>query len=300
MTEAAKPRGRVVVAGATGYLGKHVVRALAGDGWKVRALARDRGRLAEVAEHCEAIFQGEATQAQSLTGLFDGVEAVFSSIGIRHFRRRPTYEEVDLQANLNLLEAAERAGVRHFVFVSVVDGDVHRKLSAVIEARERVVERLRASPLRSTILRPTSFFNDMGDVFAMARRGKVWLIGSGETRVNPIHGADLAEVVATVLASEAPIAELPVGGPEVFSQREVAELMFRVLGTRPRYGHLSPGLLRLLAGLARPVSPNAWALLRMFAGFGLHDGVAPLFGTRRLEDFFRALASSTPGRAGAS
>lgn len=281
---------KAVVAGATGYLGQHVVRALHRDGWAVRALARDAKGLEKVKNCCDDIFVGQAMQKKSIDGLFEGVDSVFSSIGIRHFRRHPTYEEVDYLANNNLVEAAFTAGVRRFVFVSVLDGRRMRSLSPLVDARERVVDRLHELNMETIIIRPTGFFNDMGDFFQMARKGKVWLIGNGETRINPIHGADLADVVASVMAAENPEPEISLGGPDVFSQREIADLAFQALGTTPCYGRVSPGLIRLLARLIRPFNKNASALAMMFSTLGDRDGVTRRFGNHRLEAFFRQLA----------
>lgn len=282
--------GRIAVAGATGYLGQHVLGALHREGWWVRALAREQSRLGNAERFCDEVFVAQATKAPSLVGLFEGVDTAFSSVGVRHFRRHPSYEEVDFQANINLVEAAEAAGVARFAFVSVLDGERLRGISPLVDARERVVDRLRRSSMEAVIVRPTGFFNDMGEVFRMAQRGRAWLIGSGETRINPIHGADLAEVVATALRTEHPERALSAGGPEVFSQREIAELSFRVLGTLPRIAHVPPPLIRGLARLIRPFNKNAAALGLMFAVLGERDAVAKPHGTRRLEDFFRALA----------
>jgi uncharacterized protein YbjT (DUF2867 family) len=163
-----------------------------------------------------------------------------------------------------------------------------------VDARERVVDRLRESRMESIILRPTGFFNDMGDFFKMAQKGKVWLIGSGETNINPIHGADLADVAARWLSSERPDAEIPAGGPDIFSQRQIAELAFKVLGTSVRCGRISSRLLRLLGRIARPFNQNASALALMFSALGEQDATAPCYGTHHLEDHFRKLSKETP------
>ena len=164
----------IVVAGATGYLGQHVVRTLHERGARVRALARSADKLKDVSAQCHEVVVAQATQPKTLVGLFEGANTAFSSIGIRHLKRRPTYEEVDYQANINLIEAAERAGVKRFVFVSILNGDKLRQTSPLIDARERVVDRLRGSSMEGVILRPTGFFNDMGDYLQMARQGS-WL-----------------------------------------------------------------------------------------------------------------------------
>lgn len=282
----------VVVAGATGYLGRWVVRALAEDGWHVRALVRDPARLGPAQDACAEVFVGQATEPATLEGLFDGATAAFSSIGIRHVRRRPTFREVDRDANLHLVDAAERAGVQRFAFVSVLAGDELRGVSPLVDARERVVDRLHESPMKATILRPTGFFNDMAEIFGMARSGRVWLIGDGTTKVNPIHGADLAEVAARALAADDPPAVRSVGGPDTFTQREIAALAFDVLKKPVRTSRVPPGLVTALGYLATPVSANAGAMLRMIALLGRRDAVGDPVGTHHLRDEFEALAST--------
>jgi len=288
-------RGTAVVAGATGYLGRHVVTALHADGWRVRALARDPARLREAAPCCDEVFVGHATRAETLEGLFEGADVAFSSIGVRSFRRTPSFHDVDLMANLNLVASARREGVGRFAFVSVLNGDALRRSNPLIDARERVVEQLRLSIPEAIVLRPTGFFNDIDAYFSMARRGRVWLIGDGATRINPIHGADLAALVAEILADPAPDAAYAVGGPQTFTQLQIAELAFSVLGTRPRIGHVPAGLLNVAGRLSRPFNANAAALLRMFAALGRDDAIGRAYGTRTLGAHFAGLRDHPAG-----
>lgn len=279
-------RGTVVVCGATGYLGGHVVRALYDDGWRVRALVRDAGRLGDAADYCDDVFVGRPTEPDSIDGLFDGADAAFSSIGTRSFGRRPSFRDVDERANLNLVDAAERAGVGRFVFVSILRGDELRAASPLIEARERVVDRLRAGPMTETIIRPTGFFNDMRAFRDMAERGRVWLIGDHQTRINPIHGADLGEVIREAFASD-DTSDRSVGGPDVLSQAEVAHLAFEGAGRRTEKVSTVPsGVVRAIGRLIGPVNPNAGANLRMFAVMGEQDMVGEPIGTHHLADEF--------------
>jgi uncharacterized protein YbjT (DUF2867 family) len=112
-TMASKKRPRtVLVAGATGYRGGEVVKVLHGAGHRVRALARDPKRLGELRDLCDDVFVAEVTQPDTLTGICDGVDAVFTSVGVRTMKRKPTFWDVDCQGNLNLLEQARIARVR--------------------------------------------------------------------------------------------------------------------------------------------------------------------------------------------
>jgi len=281
------PRRRTVaVCGATGYLGRHVVRALHDDGWHVRALARDAARLGDAAEYCDEVFIGHPTDPSTLDGLFDGADAAFSSIGLRSFKRRPTFRDVDERANLHLVAAAERAGVDRFVFVSILRGDELRHRSPLIDARERVVDRLQAGPMSTIVVRPTGFFNDMDAFREMAARGRVWLIGDDETRINPIHGADLANVVRDAVGSDI-TNDRSVGGPDVMTQADIASLAFEAVGRSPKVTRIPSRLVDAIGRLIGPINPNAGANLRMFAVMGEDDMVGEPVGCHHLADEYR-------------
>jgi uncharacterized protein YbjT (DUF2867 family) len=282
--------GLAVVAGATGYLGGHVVEALHAAGYRVRALARDAARLERVRASCDEVFVGEATRPETLAGLFDGASIAFSSIGVRHVHRHPTFREVDCAANLALVAGARAAGVRRFVFVSVFRGEELRGELALADARERVVDELASSDMRALVLRPTGFFNDMAEFFEMARRGRVYLVGDGSTRLNPIDGADIAEELVRLLAADSGEGAVSLGGPDTFTLRGVGELAFEVLGKRPRFATIPTALVRAVAAVARPFNANAAALGQAFVAMVSHDAVAPSVGSRRLRPFYEQLA----------
>lgn len=119
---------RVLVAGATGHIGSHIVRTAHDAGYVVRALARDARRLQSIRDACDETFIGEATRADTLVGRCRDVDVVVSALGLRTLRARPTPELVDLRANLNILDRAREAGVRHFVFIAMPPGEstIHR------------------------------------------------------------------------------------------------------------------------------------------------------------------------------
>jgi uncharacterized protein YbjT (DUF2867 family) len=296
--------GRVLVAGATGYLGRHLVRRLAGDGSWVRALARrpEQGKLLDTASE---VFIGEVTEPATLRGIADGVDTVFSSIGITRQRDGVGYDDVDYGGNLALLREAEHAGVECFVYVSVLHGRELRDRVRLAAAKERFVDALRSSPIAGTVIRPPGYFSDMTAFLDMARKGRAYLIGRGDHRMNPISGADLAR--QCVDAARAGVDDLAVGGPDTFSHTEIAQLAFAAAGTEPRLRHVPLGLARAAVATAARVTPERiYGPLQFFVAVMGDDMVAPLSaGSDHLAEFFRAEArrlATTPGpeRADAS
>ncbi len=279
----------VLVAGATGYLGGYVVRALQDRGLRVRALVRSPHKLRGLEP--DEVVRGEVTRPETLTGACDGVEAVFSCVGITRQQDGLTWRDVDYQGNLNLLRLAQHASVRRFVYVSVFGAGRWRHLD-IAAAHEDFVDALRQSDMDWHVLRPTGYFSDLETFLDMARRGRVYLFGSGCTRVNPIHGAGLAALCADVVSGHRTDREVDVGGPEIFTWNEIAELALQSVGRPQRVTRLPLWTVDLVSGLLRWVSRHRCELLRFFAASGKADFVAPRYGTRSLRQHYAELAES--------
>jgi uncharacterized protein YbjT (DUF2867 family) len=275
---------RVLVAGSTGYLGGFVCQELKARGHFVRALARSPEKLAPLRDSLDEVVEAEVTRPETLEHVCDGIDAVFSSVGITRQKDGLTFRDVDYQGNKNLLDAALRAGVQKFVYVSTVNGPRLRHLD-IVDAHEAFVEELEASGMDYTVVRPTAYFSDMSEVFEMARKGRVWLIGSGTNRVNPIHGADLAVVCADAI--EMGETEIAVGGPQTMTWREVAKLAFEVLGRPEKVTCIPAWLMRPIVRLVRLFNRHQGELLAFFTTMATTDVVAPETGTRTLEQHFR-------------
>ncbi len=277
---------RVLVAGATGYLGGFVAQELKARGYFVRALVRSPKKLDHLWDSTDEIVRAEVTRPDTLEHICDGIDVVFSSIGITRQKDGLTFRDVDYQGNKNLLEAALKAGVKKFVYVSAFNGPSLRHLD-IGAAHEDFVDELKASGICYAVLRPTGYFSDMGEFFEMARRGRVWLIGSGENRTNPIHGADLA--IRCVDAIDGDQREIDVGGPETITWSEVAALAFEVLGRQAKVTRIPEWLMWSVVRLVRLFNRHQGDLLAFFTTMATTDVVAPATGTRTLEAHYRAL-----------
>lgn len=295
---AEQPRPTVLVAGATGYIGRHIVQAMHDAGYRVRALVRDRGKLEPVADACDEVFIGEVTRMETLDGACDGVDIVVSALGLRTLRARPTPEEVDLQANLNVLERAKSARVGQFIFVSVLHAEQLTRVVPILRPREQFVRQLESSGLAWTLLKPSGAFNDMKEIFRLAQRGWAFMLGNGNHRVNPVHPADIAEVaVRSITDTSLRNTEFGFGGPDIYTQRELAELASRILGKRLRTVRMPSWPLDAAATALRPFNRNASGFLRFFRHTLTRDMVGNAVGSHHLTDLYRELAQPGATRA---
>ena len=275
---------KILVAGASGYLGKYLLEELDSWGMPAVALVRAPEKLKDLNHRNMKILKAEVTRPETLEGVCMGIDTVISTVGITRQKDGLTYMDVDYQANMNLLQEAERAGVRKFIYVSVIDGDKLRHLK-VTEAKERFVDVLKASGLEYTVIRPNGFFSDLRDLLYMAKKGRVVLFGNGELKLNPIHGADLAEVCVRAIAQKDK--EIQVGGPDILTQNEIAEMALCAWNKPANIVHL-PGWIRLLIlNTAKVLLPEQrFGPLEFFLTMMGRDSIATRHGTHRIQDFF--------------
>lgn len=287
---------KVLVAGATGYLGRHVVREFKEKGYWVRVLARNPVKLESVgpflepavSDMADEVFIGEVTSPETLVRLCQDIDIVFSSVGITRQKDKLSYRNVDYQGNLNILNVALQQNVRKFIYVSVFGARFFEHL-AIIRAHEDFVRALHGSGLDYTIIRPTGYFSDMTEYLKMAKSGRVYLIGNGNNRINPIHGADLAEVCVGAVNSKE--REIPVGGPAVYTGNQIAGLAFRALGKRPKVIRIPILLGKAAVKVSRLFSGQMADLIEFVIAAGTSDGVAPAHGKHTLPEYYEEYVS---------
>jgi len=287
---------KVLVAGGSGYIGRYAAKEFKERGYGVRLLVRNPEKIKTAGEHGEPqiydlvdeIVTGDVTRPETLDGLCEGVDIVFSSLGMTRPDLRHSSFDVDYEGNRRILELALAAGVKKFIYISVFNADKMMDISN-IQAHEQFVGELRNSGIDYTVIRPTGYFSDMGQFMNMANAGFMVLIGDGDKRSNPIHGADLAEIC--VDAVESPEKAIDAGGPDIYSFRELAELAARVAGREPVTIPIPLWIGDLLLVFARLINRDIADIIAFALSVSRLDSVAPQKGTRHLEDYFVALAS---------
>ncbi|WP_368239118.1 SDR family oxidoreductase [Candidatus Uabimicrobium amorphum] len=279
-----KDKKSVLIAGSTGYLGKHLVKAFSQSGYHVIALARNPGKLDSLADLIDKTIVIDPTNKSSLKGQMKNIDYVISALGITKQKDNLGYWDVDFLANKNILEEAIVSGVSRFAYVHVLEAD--RIKGDMVTAKSAFVKLLRHSPIDSTIICPSGFFSDMCEFLNMGKSGRIYLFGNGEPKLNPIHGEDLAIEIERAVANK--IDWLDIGGPEIFTQNEIAQLAFSVLG-KPVIIVNIPFcfakiiiLLAKLLGFRRKIGP-----LEFFASAFSGDMCATKFGNHHLKVFFQ-------------
>ncbi|NPC93083.1 SDR family oxidoreductase [Bacillus sp. WMMC1349] len=285
---------KVLVAGASGYLGRYLVQAFKQKGYEVRVLVRNKQKLMmsgpflepAVSDLIDEVVVGDVTDPNSIKGVCRGVDIVCSTIGLTRQKGSLTFHHVDYLGNLHLLKEAQKANVRKFMYIHVYKGDEMN--NPIAEAKQRFVQELKHSGMNFIIVKPTGYFSDMSEFLKMAQKGRVFLIGDGMKQMNPIHGADLAQFcVDSVLHHDQK--ELEVGGPNIYRHVEIAAIAFQVSHKKQKLLHIPVALLKALLPFFKILSRKQYALVKFFLDGMTEEAVAPLYGSHDLKTYFKEI-----------
>lgn len=274
---------KVLLAGATGYLGQFLTQILIERDYVTRIIVRNKEKVKLKASNLE-IIEAQVTNLDSLKNICKDIDVVISTVGITRQKDGLTYMDVDYQANVNLIDEAKKSGVKKFIYISVLNGEKLRNLK-ICEAKEKLGDYLKLSGLDYCIIRPNGFFSDMADFLKMAKSGKVYLFGDGELKLNPIHGKDLATEVVNAINQDKN--EFNIGGPDLLSQNEIAELALKAYGKKIKIVHLPDWIRKFALWCVRTFTgPKTYGSIEFFMTTMVMDMTAPEFGEKKLKDFF--------------
>jgi NADH dehydrogenase len=283
--------------GGSGFVGRHVVRALVKQGWRVRVAVR-RPDLAGHLQPLGSVGQIHAFQAnlrypRSVEAAVQGADVVVNLVGIMTESGRQRYQSVQAEGPRVVARAAAAVGARQFVHVSAL-GAAADSPSHYAESKARGEAAALAAFPSAVIMRPSAIFGQEDKFFnqfaMLARMLPVLpLIGGGETRFQPVYVGDVAAAIALAIEGKAaPGATYELGGPRVMSLEEIfayvlattgrsrplmrvpfalAEVLGTALGLLPG-APLTRDQVELLKGDSI-VSPAAEADARTLAGLGL-------------------------------
>lgn len=261
----------ILVTGASGFVGRHVTRALSADGPPVRAMVRDaRGAATLEGVRCELV-RGDVTDPASLRAASRGVRAIVHLVAIVE-GSPATFERVMAAGTGNLVEAARETGVRRIVLMSAL-GTGPGATVPFFRAKWAAEQAVGGSGIEHVVLRPSFVFGADGGALPLflriARLSPVTpVIGPGTQRVQPIWIDDVVRAVRLAVDGEAANGPIELGGPDTVTWNELWRRMKVALGTRRPAVNVPFWLARGPAALLErlPSPPLTRDQLRMLEG----------------------------------
>jgi uncharacterized protein YbjT (DUF2867 family) len=252
----------VLVTGASGFVGSHVLPALVEAGHHALALVRDEPAKQEVERRLTAgqrsgvtIRRGDVTKPETLPAALEGADAVVHLVAIpRDWDGGATLRLINVEGTRNILVATKQAGVRRFIHLGALgvtdDPELHYASSKV-----KAMTLVRESGLDWTILSPSllfgprdGFFNILASLVRMSP-GIVPITGKGDARFQPLAIEDLARAVVQVLGDDSAIGrEFLLGGPRYWTYREIVDEVLRGMQAKRALVPMPVPLIRLVAG----------------------------------------------------
>ena len=255
---------QVTVFGGSGFIGRAIVRALAHEGYLVRVAAR-RIELAEPVKTAGDVGQimlmrANVRMPQSVAAAVEGSQAVVNAVGIPYERGRQRYEAVHVEGARTIAQAAAAAGAHRLVHISGIGADnrgsKNRYIRSKVAAEDAIIGAFDGATIlrNSVVFGPNDvMFNRMADI---ACKAPVFpLIGNGTAKVQPVFVGDVGKAVAAVLArTDTAKSVFELGGPRVYTYREVAQLVLREIDRKKPIIGTPAALMKVAAFFAQQVA----------------------------------------------
>ena len=243
------------VFGGSGFVGRHIVHALAREGWRVRVAVR-RPDLAGFLQPIGGVGQVQSVQANlrypdSVTRAIVGADVVVNATGIAAESGRQNFEAVHIFGSKAIASAAAQAGVSALVHISGLGADSH-SASRYIASKGRAEEEMWTAFPATTILRPSVVFGPEDDFLnrfaGLARFLPILpLCGGGGTKLQPVYVGDVALAARAALNDAAAGKTFELGGPAVVTLREAVQMVLKIAQRRRALLPLPFGVSRILA-----------------------------------------------------
>lgn len=248
----------ITVFGGSGFIGRHTVAALQAAGKRVRIAVRrphlaheaSIGRVGEV-----QVVQANLRDPESVRRAVEGATGVVNLVGILAEGGKQTFAAIQAQGAAEAAKAAAAAGVDRFVQVSAIGADANSK-SAYARSKAEAEAAVRAAIPAAVILRPSVVFGPedgfLNRFAAMARSAPALpLIGGGRTRFQPVYVGDVAAAIVAGLDNpEARGRTFELGGPNVYTFREILDFIQRETQRKRPYARLPFGVAGLMGAAA--------------------------------------------------
>ncbi len=246
---------KIVVAGGTGFLGRHISRALLDAGHDVTVLGRSPDKVSAIPQLRGATAtKGDVTDPGTLSGRLEGAEAVVQAVQFPNHpielpRKNLTYDRYDRQGTINLLSEAERSGVGRFVYISGAGADAASE-KTWYRAKGLAERALIGSGIDHAIVRPSWAYGPedraLNRFVQIARFSPVLpQPGAAPQRIQPVYVGDVARSVARVFERAAWNDVYEVGSREVMTMNEVVHTLLDVMGKKRAVLPIPSGLLKM-------------------------------------------------------
>ena len=242
---------KVLVVGATGTLGRQIVRHAIDQGHQVRCLVRSQRKAAFLKEWGAELVGGTLRDKNTIIAALEGMDAVIDAATARA-TDSASIKQVDWDGKVNLIQAAKTAGVDRFIFFSILNAEKYPNVP-LMEIKRCTEKFIAESGLKYTILRPCGFMQGLIGQYAipMLDNQTVWITGESAA-IAYMDTQDIAKFAVRALEVPETVGQsYPVVGSKAWKAEEIIEVCERLSGKEGKIWRLPMGLLRFMRGISR-------------------------------------------------
>lgn len=244
----------ILLIGGTGYVGEYMREALKQRGLNLRLLLRSNREQATLEQQGFETAIGDITDVPSLVQAMQGIQTVVNLVALIKEKGDATFERINYQGSVNVVDAARQAGVRRIVQMSA-NGAGNLPEHPYMHTKWRAENYVKDSGLDWTIFRPSiifgpsesrqvHFISQLADVVAKAPL--IPVVGDGTSKFQPIHLDDVSASFAAALQDSSTIGQTyEIAGPDVLTYEQILDEVAAVLGKQKRKVHMPVGLMKV-------------------------------------------------------
>jgi uncharacterized protein YbjT (DUF2867 family) len=241
----------VLIVGATGTLGRQVARHALDRGYRVRCLVRNQTKAAFLKEWGAELVKGNLCDRNTLAPALEGIDAVIDAAATRATDSL-NIKQVDWEGKVNLIQAAAAAGIKRYVFFSILNAEKYPNVP-LMEIKRCTELFLAESGLDYTILRPCGFMQGLISQYAIPilDEQSVWIAGDS-TAIAYMNTQDIAKFAVRALeVPETAKRTFPVVGPRGWTSEEIVALSEQLSNKQAKIFRVPLGLLRFVRRATR-------------------------------------------------
>ncbi len=278
---------KVLLFGATGNLGYEIAKEAKNQGYDLTVVTRNKEKASKLASITSNLKIADVTDKSSLEGICDGFDVVISSLGKSvspNDKSKPSFYDIDFAANSNIIEEAKKSGVKKFIYVSAMGAEHYPNLT-YFKVHHDLSEKLKASGINYSVIKPPAIFSAFIDLIDMAKKGKLMNIGAGDKKTNPIYEGDLAKICVNSIKETNTTIE--AGGKYVYTRKQLNEIIQKEAAPTKKIRSVPAGMIKMSLPFIKLFDRNTYDKFAFFMEVMQHDLIAPQKGEKRFEDYIK-------------
>jgi uncharacterized protein YbjT (DUF2867 family) len=278
---------KLLLFGATGNLGKEIAKVAKQRGYDLTVVVRNKDKAEQLTSITNKFIVADITDPSALTDICNGFDIVISALGKSvspNDNSKPSFNDIDLIANSNILDEAKKNSVKKFVYVSAFHSEKYLHLE-YFRVHHEFAERLKTSGINYSIIKPPAIFSGFLDMIDMAKKGKLFNIGKGDKKTNPVYEVDLANECVDSIKDENVTKE--IGGKTIYTRRQLNEIIQKEVCSTKRIKNIPLWFFKFSLPMLKVFKKNMYDKFAFFMAVMQADTIAPQVGEMKFEDYIK-------------